>query len=82
MYASCIIICEEQYIFSALLLPELGVARGFSSHFSIINFGLMVNKCMKKVTTSESFWRRFISKGYGMRIDVDIRIVFSLVVFS
>ena len=55
MYASCIIICEEQYIFSALLLPELGVARGVSSHFSIINFGLMVNKCMKKVTTSESF---------------------------
>lgn len=55
MYASWIIICEKQYIFSLLLLPEPGVARGFSSHFSIINFGLMVNKCMKKVTTSESF---------------------------
>lgn len=56
MYASWIIICEKQDIFSALLLlPEPGVARGFSSHFSIINFGLMVNKCMKKVTTSESF---------------------------
>lgn len=68
MYASWIIICEKQYIFSALLLPEPGVARGFSSHFSIINFGLMVNKCMKKVTTSESFiWE----KGFyepGMRI--------------